>query len=166
MLTSRLDAKFPIFRLFFWNIVVWLKLSQTYIPPHMLAMTSNVTIDLKADLDLASTCPDVSISRSRVCLIHSHVRNDRLRVWFLSCFLRLESRSWTCTYMPNGEEDKRRREQQSEHITKGRECERHGFCCFCRGMMQAAAAGLLLLSSCHCWTRAAPRDCADAIWRT
>lgn len=27
--------------------------------------------------------------------------------------------------MPNSEEDKRRREQQSEHITKGRECERH-----------------------------------------
>lgn len=29
--------------------------------------------------------------------------------------------------MPNSEEDKRRREQQSEHITKGRECERHLF---------------------------------------
>ena len=29
--------------------------------------------------------------------------------------------------MPDSEEDKRRSEQQSEHVTKGRECERHFF---------------------------------------
>lgn len=32
-----------------------------------------------------------------------------------------------CTYVPDSEENKRRREQQSQHITKGRECERHYF---------------------------------------
>lgn len=36
---------------------------------------------------------------------------------------------WMSTYMPDSEEDKRRREQQSEHVTKGRECERHFFSC-------------------------------------
>ena len=34
---------------------------------------------------------------------------------------------WGSTYMPDSEEDKRCREQQSEHVTKGRECERHFF---------------------------------------
>lgn len=30
-----------------------------------------------------------------------------------------------CTYMPDSEKDKCRREQQSQHVTEGRECERH-----------------------------------------
>lgn len=33
----------------------------------------------------------------------------------------------TCTYVPDSEEDKCRREQESQHVTKGRECERHFF---------------------------------------
>lgn len=38
-----------------------------------------------------------------------------------------EGSSWTrvFTHMPDGEKDERRREQQSQHVAEGRECERH-----------------------------------------
>lgn len=87
--------------------------------------------------------PDVKTSRILVChkagLALARVLARvlaSLRVTLNACF---HQRRWSdrpcvssvavqmCTYVPDSEEDKRRREQQREHVTKGRECERH-FC--------------------------------------
>lgn len=46
---------------------------------------------------------------------HTHTHSIHFRVSIFSHF----------TYVPDGEEDESRREQQREHIAKGRECERH-----------------------------------------
>lgn len=86
--------------------LAWIRPVQTLSPPTPSARPPNTSplCSHKAGLALASP------------LVLLHVTLERRA-----------RGSATCTYVPDSEEDERGREQQSEHVTKGRECERHFF---------------------------------------